>query len=95
MMAAGGYVIMAPNRRGLPTFGQEWNDQISGDYGGLNQKDYLQTVDVISKEPYIDENRLGAVGLQAIMTRDSNASFHIAAFMIFTVCTAQPRSISL
>ena len=62
MMAAGGYVIMAPNRRGLPTFGQEWNDQISGDYGGLNQKDYLQTVDVISKEPYIDENRLGAVG---------------------------------
>ena len=62
MMAAGGYVIMAPNRRGLPTFGQEWNDQISGDYGGLNQKDYLQTVDVISKEPFIDANRLGAVG---------------------------------
>lgn len=62
MMAAGGYIVMAPNRRGLPTFGQEWNDQISGDYGGLNQKDYLQTVDVLSKEPYIDENRIGAVG---------------------------------
>ncbi|MDR2084154.1 MAG: S9 family peptidase [Bacteroidales bacterium] len=62
MMAANGYIVMAPNRRGLPTFGQEWNDQISGDYGGLNQQDYLQTVDILSKEPFIDEDRLGAVG---------------------------------
>ena len=62
MMAANGYIVMAPNRRGVPTFGQEWNDQISGDYGGLNQQDYFQTVDVLSKEPFIDENRIGAVG---------------------------------
>ena len=62
MMAANGYIVMAPNRRGLPTFGQEWNDQISGDYGGMNQLDYLQTVDVLKKEPYSDENRIGAVG---------------------------------
>ncbi|MDL2228609.1 S9 family peptidase, partial [Odoribacter sp. OttesenSCG-928-L07] len=62
MMAANGYVVMAPNRRGLPTFGQEWNDQISGDYGGLNQQDYLQTVDVLSKESFIDEDRIGAAG---------------------------------
>jgi dipeptidyl aminopeptidase/acylaminoacyl peptidase len=62
IMAANDYIIIAPNRRGLPTFGQEWNDQIAGDYGGQNMKDYLTAVDVLKKEPYIDENRLGAVG---------------------------------
>jgi dipeptidyl aminopeptidase/acylaminoacyl peptidase len=62
IMAANEYIIVAPNRRGLPTFGQEWNDQIAGDYGGKNMKDYLTAVDVLKKEPYIDENRLGAVG---------------------------------
>lgn len=62
MMAANGYVVIAPNRHGVTTFGQEWTDQISGDYGGLNQQDYLQAVDVISKEPFIDADRMGAVG---------------------------------
>ncbi len=62
MMAANGYVVIAPNRRGTLTFGQEWTDQISGDYGGLNQKDYLQAVDVLSEEPFIDKDRIGAVG---------------------------------
>ncbi|HLO92660.1 MAG: prolyl oligopeptidase family serine peptidase [Chloroflexota bacterium] len=62
MMAANDYVIVAPNRRGLPTFGQEWNDQISGDYGGQNMKDYLTAIDSVSAEPWVDENRLGAVG---------------------------------
>jgi dipeptidyl aminopeptidase/acylaminoacyl peptidase len=62
IMAANDYIIIAPNRRGLPTFGQAWNDQITGDYGGQNMKDYLTAVDVLKKEPYIDENRLGAVG---------------------------------
>lgn len=62
MMAANGYVIVAPNRRGLPTFGQEWNDQISGDYGGQNILDYLSAIDDVAKEPWVDENRLGAVG---------------------------------
>ena len=62
MMAAGGYIVVAPNRRGLPTFGQEWNDQISGDYGGQNMKDYLAAIDNVSAEEYVDADRLGAVG---------------------------------
>ena len=62
MMAANGYVVVAPNRRGLPSFGQEWNEQISGDYGGQNMKDYLTAIDELAKEPFIDEDRLGAVG---------------------------------
>ncbi len=62
IMAANDYIVVAPNRRGLPTFGQEWNDQISLDYGGQNMKDYLSAIDAVSKEPFVDENRLGAVG---------------------------------
>lgn len=62
IMAANDYIIVAPNRRGLPSFGEEWNEQISGDYGGQNMKDYLTAIDEISKESYIDKNRLGAVG---------------------------------
>lgn len=62
MMAANGYIVVAPNRRGLPGFGQEWNEQISGDYGGQNMKDYLSAIDEVAKEPFVDEERLGAVG---------------------------------
>ncbi len=62
IMAANGYIVVAPNRRGLPTFGQEWNAQISGDYGGQNIKDYLSAIDAVSREPYVDADRLGAVG---------------------------------
>ncbi len=62
MMAANDYIIVAPNRRGLPSFGQEWNDQISKDYGGQNMKDYLSAIDAVKTEPFVDENRLGAVG---------------------------------
>ena len=62
MMAAHDYIIVAPNRRGLPGFGQAWNDQISGDFGGQNMKDYLSAIDDVAKEPYVDENRLGCVG---------------------------------
>ncbi len=62
MMAAHDYVIVAPNRRGLPTFGQEWNDQISGDYGGQNMLDYLTAIDSVATEPWVDEDRLGAIG---------------------------------
>jgi dipeptidyl aminopeptidase/acylaminoacyl peptidase len=62
MMAANDYIVVAPNRRGLPSFGKEWNEQISGDYGGQNMKDYFSAIDAIAKEPYVDENRLGAVG---------------------------------
>jgi len=62
MMASRGYIVVAPNRRGLPTFGKEWNDQISLDYGGQNMRDYLSAIDSIAKEPYVDETKLGCVG---------------------------------
>lgn len=62
MMAANGYIVVAPNRRGLPTFGRAWNDQISGDWAGQNMKDYLSAIDALAKEPYVDAKRLGAVG---------------------------------
>jgi len=62
IMAANDYIIVAPNRRGLPSFGQEWNDQISKDYGGQNMLDYFSAIDEIKKEPYIDAERIGAVG---------------------------------
>ena len=62
LMAANGYVVIAPNRRGLPGFGTEWNEQISGDYGGQNMKDYLSAVDEMKKESFIDEKHIGATG---------------------------------
>jgi len=62
LMAAQGYIVIAPNRRGLPGFGTEWNAQISKDYGGQNMRDYLSAVDDMKKEPYIDASRIGAVG---------------------------------
>ncbi|MDD4847761.1 MAG: S9 family peptidase [Bacteroidales bacterium] len=62
IMAANDYIIVAPNRRGLPGFGQEWLEQISGDYGGQNMKDYFSAIDALKTEPFIDENRLGCVG---------------------------------
>lgn len=62
MMAANDYIIVMPNRRGLPGFGQEWNEQISGDYGGQNMKDYLSAIDALAKEPFVDEERLGCTG---------------------------------
>lgn len=62
MMAANGYIIVAPNRRGLPGFGQEWNEAISGDYGGQCMSDYLTAIDVMANEPFVNKDRLGAVG---------------------------------
>jgi dipeptidyl aminopeptidase/acylaminoacyl peptidase len=62
MMAANDYIIVAPNRRGLPGFGQEWNEQISKDYGGQNIQDLLTAIDEMAKEPFVDETKLGAVG---------------------------------
>ena len=63
MMAANDYIIVAPNRRGLPGFGNEWNEQISGDYGGQCMKDYLAAIDeFVASEPYADKDRLGCVG---------------------------------
>lgn len=62
LMAAQGYVVVAPNRRGVPSFGQEWLDQISGDYSGQNIRDYLSAIDAVSAEPWVDTDRLGCVG---------------------------------
>lgn len=62
MMAANGYIVVAPNRRGVPGFGSEWLEQISGDYGGQNMKDYFSAIDAVAAEPFVDENRLGATG---------------------------------
>lgn len=62
MMSAGDYIIVAPNRRGLPGFGMEWNEEISGDYGGQCMKDYFTAIDEFCKEPYVDKEHLGCVG---------------------------------
>ena len=63
IMAANGYVIIAPNRRGLPGFGHEWNEQISGDWTGQCMKDYLSAIDdAVNNLPFVDKDRLGAVG---------------------------------
>ncbi len=62
LMASQGYVVIAPNRRGLPTFGVEWNKQISGDWGGQAMDDYLSAVDAVKTEPWVDETKIGAVG---------------------------------
>ncbi|MDE6644583.1 MAG: S9 family peptidase [Muribaculaceae bacterium] len=62
LMASQGYIVIAPNRRGLPGFGTEWNAQISGDYGGQNMRDYLSAVDYMKKEAYVDGDHIGAVG---------------------------------
>ena len=61
-MAAEGYIIVAPNRRGLPGFGNEWNEEISGDYGGQCMRDYFTAIDEFCTEPYVDKEHLGCVG---------------------------------
>ena len=62
IMAAQGYIVVAPNRRGLPGFGKKWLEDISGDYGGQCMKDLLSAIDDVAKEPYVDKDRLGCVG---------------------------------
>lgn len=62
LMAAAGYIVVAPARRGMPGFGVEWNEQISKDWGGQAMEDYLAAIDDVAKESYVDRNRLGCVG---------------------------------
>ena len=63
IMASQGYVVVAPNRRGLPGFGQEWLEEISGDWTGQCMKDYLAAIDdAAANLPYVDKDHLGAVG---------------------------------
>ena len=76
LMAANGYIIIAPNRRGMPGYGVEWNEQISKDYGGQNMEDYLSAIDDISKESYVDNDRLGCIGA----SYGGYSVFYLAAF---------------
>lgn len=62
LMASQGYVVVAPNRRGMPGHGVAWNEEISKDWGGQVMDDYLSAIDELAKEPYVDNNRLAAVG---------------------------------
>ncbi len=63
MMAANDYIIVAPNRRGLPGFGKEWNEEISGDYGGQCMRDYFTAIDeFVAHSPNADKDHLGCVG---------------------------------
>ena len=62
LMAANGYIVVAPNRRGMPGQGVEWNKQISKDWGGQVMDDYLSAIDDVAKESYVDKERLGCVG---------------------------------
>ena len=62
LMASQGYVIVAPNRRGMYGHGQEWNEQISKDWGGQVMDDYLSAIDDVAKENYVDKARLGCIG---------------------------------
>ena len=63
IMAANGYVVVAPNRRGLPGFGSKWNEDISTNYGGQCMQDLLSAIDdAVATLPYIDKDRLGCVG---------------------------------
>jgi len=62
LMAANGYIVVAPNRRGMQGHGVEWNEQISKDWGGQVMRDYLSAIDDMAKENYVDKARLGCVG---------------------------------
>ncbi|WP_396142896.1 S9 family peptidase [Flavobacterium sp.] len=62
LMASQGYIVVAPNRRGMYGHGQEWNEQISKDWGGQVMDDYLSAIDDVAKESYVAKDRIGAVG---------------------------------
>jgi len=62
IMASQGYIVVAPNRRGMPGHGVEWNEAISKDWGGQVMDDYLSAIDDVAKESYVDQDRLGCVG---------------------------------
>jgi dipeptidyl aminopeptidase/acylaminoacyl peptidase len=62
LMAANGYIVVAPNRRGMPGHGVKWNEAVSKDWGGAVMQDYLSAIDDVAKEKYVDKDRLGCVG---------------------------------
>ncbi|MCD6112379.1 MAG: S9 family peptidase [Bacteroidales bacterium] len=65
IMAANDYIIVAPARRGVSGFGQAWQEQISKDYHGKSMQDYLDAIDAMAKEPFVDADHLGAIGASA------------------------------
>jgi len=62
LMASKGCIVVAPNRRGVPGFGVEWDDAVAGNWGDLAMQDYVSAIDDIAREPYVNRNRMGAVG---------------------------------
>ena len=62
LMAANDYIVVAPNRRGMPGWGTKWNEEISNDWGGQPMRDYLAAADFAKTLPYVDGDRMGAVG---------------------------------
>lgn len=62
LMASQGYIVVAPNRRGMPGHGTKWNEEISKDHGGQAMRDYFSAIDAVSKEKFVDKSRLGCVG---------------------------------
>ncbi len=62
LMASQGYIVVAPNRRGMPGHGTKWNEEISKDHGGQAIRDYLSAIDAVRRELFVDNQRLGCVG---------------------------------
>ena len=62
LMAANDYIVVAPNRRGMPGWGTKWNEEISNDWGGQPMRDYLAAADFAKTLPYVDGDRMGVVG---------------------------------
>jgi len=62
LIASQGYIVVAPDRRGMPGFGTQWNEQVSKDWGGQVLQDYLSAIDAFSKEPFVDTAHRGCVG---------------------------------
>lgn len=62
LMAAQGYIVVAPNRHGMPGWGVKWNEEISKDWGGQPMQDYLTAIDAVAQESYVDKDKLGCIG---------------------------------
>jgi dipeptidyl aminopeptidase/acylaminoacyl peptidase len=104
LMASQGYIVVAPNRRGMQGYGTKWNEQISKDHGGQVMKDYLSAIDAVSKEKCVDKNRLGCVGpsyggysvyMLVFITTVSNLSSHMMASSICAVCMVPRKKCGL
>lgn len=101
-MASNGYIVVAPNRRGMPGHGTAWNEEISKDHGGQVMDDYLSAIDAVSKESYVDKDRLGAIGasygailflcLRVFMKTGLKLSSRMMVSMICGACMVRLRN---